>query len=180
MYYCMYIIDIYTVYTHLSHLRVPFFWTGPSQWSMCDTQCFHVTDHHPYRLFRGHFLEIKTLNTSTWWFFSIKVLFQPLGEMIQFDESFYKWLAQPLPRCYTDPCDQPPLRCPTWRTIFARRSTGFRLVTRRAKSWGAPMEMLPWDVGSCCELFSKKNTWKNEESKKKMVYLIYCKLESVM
>ena len=94
MYYCMYIIDIYTVYTHLSHLRVPFFEQVQANDPCVTLSVFMSQIIIHIRFFRGHFLEIKTLNTSTQWF-QYMFLFQPLGEMIQFDESFHQWLAQP-------------------------------------------------------------------------------------
>ena len=155
IYYCTYIIDIYTVYTHLSslvhlstscshlsHLRVPFFWTGPSQWSMCDTQCFHVTDHlnhHPYRFFSWSLLRNQDIEYFDSVVSNLCFIFNPLGKWSNLTNLFTNgWLNHHYLGAFFWPLwPPPPLRCPTWRTIVARRSTGFRLVTRRAKSWGA-------------------------------------------
>lgn len=74
MYYCMYIIGIYTVYTHLSHLRVAFFEQVQTNDPCVTLSVFMSQIIIHIVFFRGHFLEIKTLNTSTQWF-QIYVLF---------------------------------------------------------------------------------------------------------
>lgn len=146
---------------------------------MCDTQCFHVTDHHPYRFFRGHFLEIKTLNTSTQWFFFNMFLFStPWG-----NDPIWRIILQMAGSTTTYRCVflTPPVTSHLWGVQPEGPSLhadppGSDWSPEGPRVEARPMEMLLWDVGSCCEVFSEKKPGRMKNQRRKWVYLIYCKI----
>ena len=115
-------------------------------------------------------------------FFNICFYFQPLGKMFQFDESFYKWLAQP-----------PPIGSvfwPLWPATFEVSNLKDHLCTQIHRvpighQKGQELRRVQWRcfpgmLGPFVSCFRKKTPGRMKNQRRNLVYLIYCKLELVM